>query len=60
MFERIKGRQAEALDCTVYAMAVRDLVHVNWSAREEQLRNPTMETPAVAMPRVIQSEWMRK
>jgi phage terminase large subunit GpA-like protein len=60
MFERIKGRQAEALDCTVYAMAVRDLVHVNWSAREEQLRNPTVVAPVVVRPRVIESEWLRR
>jgi phage terminase large subunit GpA-like protein len=55
MFERIKGRQAEALDCVVYAMAIRDLVHVNWGAREEQMRNPTVEMAAVARPRVIES-----
>jgi phage terminase large subunit GpA-like protein len=60
MFERIKGRQAEALDCVVYAMAVRDLVHVNWSAREEQLRNPTVVAPVVQRPRVIESEWLRR
>jgi hypothetical protein len=41
-------------------MAVRDIVHVNWDAREEQLRNPTIETAAVVRPRVIESEWLRK
>jgi phage terminase large subunit GpA-like protein len=60
MFERIKGRQAEALDCVVYAMAIRDLVHVNWPAREEQMRNSTVEMAAVQRPRVIESEWLRK
>src|SRR6185503_1897788 len=60
MFERMKGRQAEAWYCTVYAMAVRDLVHVNWRARAEQLRNPTMVTPVVPRPRVIETEWLRR
>jgi len=33
-FERVPGRRAEALDCTVYAMAARQAVgSVDWSAR---------------------------
>jgi phage terminase large subunit GpA-like protein len=60
-FERIPGRQAEALDCTVYAIAARQQVNVNWCAREEQLRSPnaTAAGPS-ARPRVIESDWLRR
>ncbi|MGB3389718.1 MAG: phage terminase large subunit family protein [Pseudaminobacter sp.] len=58
-FERIPGRLAEALDCTVYAFAVRQLVNVNWASREEQLRNPAIATVVPARPRTIESDWMR-
>lgn len=37
-FERVPGRQAEALDCVVYAIAARQVVHVNFEEREAQLR----------------------
>jgi len=37
-FERVPGRQAEALDCVVYAIAARHVVHVNFEEREAQLR----------------------
>ena len=61
-FERIKGRRAEALDCTVYAFAVRQLVNVNWQSREEQLRNPDVEEGLrhKARPDVIRSAWMER
>lgn len=62
-FERIKGRRAEALDCTVYAFAVRQLVNnINWSVREAQLRNPAAEEAAnrQARPDVIRSAWMER
>lgn len=59
-FERIPGRQAEALDCTVYAFAVRQLLNVNWSSREEQLRNPSVAAPAVGRPRTYQSAWLAR
>ncbi len=37
-FERVPGRRAEALDCVVYAIAARQVVHVNFEEREAQLR----------------------
>lgn len=57
-FERIPGRAAEALDCTVYAFAARHNLTVNWSAREELLRNPVAAAPALPRPRTISSAWM--
>jgi phage terminase large subunit GpA-like protein len=36
-WERIPGRQAESLDCVVYAMAVRNLVGLNLDLREAEL-----------------------
>lgn len=36
--ERIPGKQAEALDCTVYAFAARQMVNANWVQRAEQLK----------------------
>ena len=38
VFEEIGNRRHEALDCTVYAMAARNLVRVNWENRYEELR----------------------
>lgn len=38
-FERILGRRAEALDCTIYALAVRGLVSVDLTRRENELRD---------------------
>lgn len=37
-FERVPGRRAEALDCVVYAIAARQVVHVNFVEREAQLK----------------------
>ncbi len=37
-FERVPGRRAEGLDCVVYAIAARQVVHVNFKEREAQLR----------------------
>lgn len=54
-WERIKGRQAEALDCVVYAVAVRSLVNIRMDARENELR-AIVATPAI--PAVIRSAWM--
>jgi phage terminase large subunit GpA-like protein len=59
-FERIPGRLAEALDCTVYAFAARQLINVNWAAREEQLRDPEGGSANLpTRPRVIESAWLR-
>lgn len=57
-FERIPGRAAEALDCVVYAFAVKRLVTVNWDAREEQMQVPEIAVVARKRPRIIQSSWM--
>jgi phage terminase large subunit GpA-like protein len=59
-FERIPGRRAEALDTVVYAFAARQLLNVNWSAREEALRSPEPAHQAAARPRVIRSNWMER
>lgn len=55
LWERLKGRRAEALDCVVYAFAVRSLVNVRMEARENELRQ--IVTPP-AIPAVIRSAWM--
>lgn len=57
-FERIPGKDAEALDCTVYAFAVRNLVNVNWDARAEGLRNPQLVQPITRRPKVVKSNWL--
>ncbi len=59
-FERISGRRAEALDCTVYAFAARQVLTPNWSRRREDLHavaGQEMQRPA-PKPRVIRSSWM--
>jgi phage terminase large subunit GpA-like protein len=40
-WERIPGRQAESLDCVVYALAVRNLVGLNLDLREAELSGKT-------------------
>ena len=57
-FERIPGRRAEALDCVVYAVAVRQLINPNWASRAEALRSPELALAPPARPRVIMSSWM--
>lgn len=52
-FERIPGRRAEALDTVVYAFAAKKIVNVNWSSREEALRNPAVTQAVRARPRSI-------
>lgn len=54
-WERIKGMRAESLDATVYAMAVRHLVGIDLTRRENELREITK---AGAMPTVWRSKWM--
>jgi phage terminase large subunit GpA-like protein len=46
-WERVPGRRNEALDCTVYALAVKELVPVNWQLRRDQLADGHTLTPAV-------------
>ncbi len=55
-FERIPGRRAEALDCTVYAFAAKHLVVLNLDRREEELASVRMLEPAI--PSVIRSAWL--
>jgi phage terminase large subunit GpA-like protein len=58
-FERIPGRKAEALDCTVYAIAAKQLCNVNWGSRAEELARPELATaPTSPRPKVIKSAWM--
>jgi phage terminase large subunit GpA-like protein len=54
-FERIVGRRAEALDCVVYALAVRGLVNVDLTRRENELREITAQSK---VPVVIRSKWL--
>ena len=56
-FERILGRRAEALDCVVYALAVRNLVKVDLDRRSNELRGLS-EPPKT--PAVIHSKWMQR
>lgn len=44
-FERVPGRRAEALDCVVYALAARQVVHVNFVERIEQLKAGGIRKP---------------
>jgi len=44
-FERIPGRRAEALDCLVYAFAVRGIVTLNPEVRRIELTQALMPTP---------------
>ena len=55
-FERIPGKQAEALDCVVYGFAARQLVNVNWGQRESDLRRGRPQAPAA--PKVIKGKWI--
>lgn len=59
-FERIPGRSAEALDCTTYAFAVRQILNINFAARAEALRSPALAAPAAPRPRVIKSAWLER
>ncbi|HEV7693127.1 MAG TPA: terminase gpA endonuclease subunit [Hyphomonadaceae bacterium] len=54
-WERIKGMRNEALDATCYAMAVRQLVGVDFLRRENELRQ-VITAPAVKS--VFKSKWM--
>ena len=57
-FERIPGRRAEALDCTVYAFAARQIVNVNWDQRADDLRRG-VEGSAPKVQAVVKSKWVR-
>ncbi len=57
-FERIPGREAEALDCLVYAMAARQVCNVNWDQRADNLRRGVDDQEA-KIDTVIRSKWLR-
>lgn len=54
---RKSGMDAEALDCTVYAMAARHALPANLSARREEL---AMAPVAKRAPQVVRSAWMAR
>lgn len=56
-WERIKGARAEALDGFVYAMAVRQLVGVDLTRRENELREIVKVT---AQPQISRSKWLER
>jgi len=57
-FERIPGKRAEALDCTVYAMAARQVINPDWDRRHAAL---TGKAPApVQSAPVLKSSWMKR
>lgn len=56
-FERIKGKRAESLDASVYALAVRGLIGQSAGRRAEELASPAVP----ARPsRVIRSRWLER
>lgn len=57
-FERLPGRRAEALDCTIYAMAARELVNVVWENRRAELALSTL--PLARPAPVLKSKWMQR
>ena len=57
-FERIPGRRAEALDCLVYAFAVRGLVTMNPEVRRADLSQTMVSTADVA-PKRAEIKWLR-
>ena len=58
LFERIPGREAEALDCVVYGFAARQLVQPNWLQRRDQLSRMKRGLDVEKSNRVIRSNWM--
>lgn len=52
---RLAGRDAEALDCCIYAMAARAVIHKNVDAREEELARLPLPQKS---PTVVRSVWM--
>ncbi len=54
-WERLPGRAAEALDCTVYAYAARQVIPSNFDSRLALLRQEDAPAPR---PRTSKSSWM--
>lgn len=59
-FIRIPGRRAEALDCTVYAVAARALVNIVPEVRRADMAQAETVTVTVTKRPVLQSEWMAR
>lgn len=64
-WERVPGRRNEALDCVVYAIAVKELVPINWQQRRAQLSTghtlgPANDNKAASAPkrRKAASTWL--
>jgi phage terminase large subunit GpA-like protein len=55
LWERIPGRRAECLDATIYALAAKGLVNLDFTRRENELRG----LASAPMPTVFKSKWMQ-
>lgn len=56
-WERVPGRDAEALDCLVYALAARHALTFNMDSREAELASPAAPKK---MPSEIRSAWLER
>lgn len=56
-WERIKGREAEALDSVVYGIAARSVVPSNFDTRAAELR---LEPTAAPRPRIVESNYLQR
>lgn len=57
-FVPVPGRRHEALDCTVYAFAARQMVIANWAHREGELSTPPEMVPPPSKPQIATSDWL--
>jgi phage terminase large subunit GpA-like protein len=55
-WERIPGKAAEALDCTIYAFAARQMVNPDWERRRAELAQAP--APRRQAPKLT-SDWMK-
>jgi phage terminase large subunit GpA-like protein len=56
VFERLPGRRAEALDCVVYAWAVRQMVNPDWNQRRFDLSQA--EPQRIMKPKPSDGGWI--
>ncbi|GAC1040289.1 phage terminase large subunit family protein [Rhizobium sp. No.120] len=57
-FVPVPGRRHEALDCTVYAFAARQMVNPNWAHREGELSTPPQAPSPSQVQKIATSEWL--
>ncbi len=57
-FVPVPGRRHEALDCTVYAFAARQMVNPNWAHREGELSTPPQAPASSQTQKIATSEWL--